>query len=40
LLSDRVNLKTVWLFLSLCQAGSAAALGMGDIAVHSHWAAP
>jgi len=35
LLSDRVNLKTVWLFLSLCQAGSAAALGMGDIAVHS-----
>lgn len=33
--SDCVNLKTVCFLLSLCQAGSAAALGMGDINVHS-----
>ncbi len=35
-----VNLKTACFFLGLCQAGSAAALGMGDINVHSQLGQP
>jgi len=35
-----VNVKTASLLLSLCQAGSAAALGMGDISVRSQLGQP
>ena len=38
--SDCVNLKTTCLLLTLCQAGSAAALGMGDINVRSQLGRP
>lgn len=38
--SDCVNLKTACFLLGLCQAGSAAALGMGDINVQSQLGRP
>lgn len=37
---DRVNLKSVCFLLSLCHAGTVAALGLGDVSVRSHLGQP
>jgi len=37
---DRVNFKSVCFLLSLCHAGSATALGLGDVSVRSHLGQP
>ena len=37
---NHVNLKPLCLLLSLCHAGSAAALGLGEVSVHSHLGQP
>ena len=38
--NNRVNLKPLCLLLSLCHVGSAAALGLGEVSVHSHLGQP